>query len=159
MTVDTTEFAELERSARDPAGPGDRVVVPGWERQQWSTLLSYARPVELKAGEVLIQPLKDDRALYFVMSGRLEVASTSEGGASVSPLASVPAGSVVGEVAFFDGGPRSAKAWAVAPARLLRLTLEDYEHYASEHPSDAPAFLFAMARLLAFRVRRLTARL
>jgi len=134
-------------------------VVPGWGREQWSALMSYAQPVELAAGEVLIVPRESDRSLFFVTSGRLEVASTSEGGHSVSALGSVPAGSVVGELAFFDGGPRSAKAWAVAPTRLLRLTLSGFERYASEHASDAPAFLFAMARLLAFRVRRLTARL
>jgi CRP-like cAMP-binding protein len=119
--------------------------------------LSYTQPVELNAGDVLIQPRESDRALFFVTSGRLDVALVNEADSSVIPLTPVPAGSVVGELAFFDAGPRSAKAWAVTPARLLRLTLNDYERYVSEHVSEAPAFLFAMARLLAFRVRRLTA--
>jgi CRP-like cAMP-binding protein len=152
------DVAAFARGAPE-AEPGDRLLVPGWGQEQWSALLSYAAPVELAAGEVLIAPRESDRALFFVTTGRLEVASTSEEGASVSALGSVPAGSVVGELAFFDGGPRSAKAWAVTPTRLLRLTLPDFERYASEHASEAPAFLFAMARLLAFRVRRLTARL
>lgn len=119
-------------------------------------MLSYTQPLELEAGSVLIQPRESDRALFFVTSGRLEVAVISETDSSVIPLAPVPAGSVVGELAFFDAGPRSAKAWAVTPARLLRFTIKDYERYTSEHVSEAPAFLFAMARLLAYRVRRLT---
>lgn len=120
-------------------------------------MLSYTQPVELESGEVLIQPRESDRALFFVTSGLLEVAVIDETDSSVIPLTPGPAGSVVGELAFFDAGPRSAKAWAVTPARLLRFTIKDYERYTSEHASEAPAFLFAMARLLAYRVRRLTA--
>jgi CRP/FNR family transcriptional regulator, cyclic AMP receptor protein len=155
----TEAVAEFERVEASGAQPGDRLVVPGWGKEEWAAILSYAQPVELEAGQVLIVPKEADRALFFVASGRLDVAATDERSGTVTQLGSVPAGSVLGELAFFDGGPRSAKAWAVAPTRLLRLTLPDYERYAAAHGADARAFLFAMARLLSFRVRRLTARL
>jgi CRP-like cAMP-binding protein len=141
------------------AKPGNQLVVPGWGQAEWSTLFSYTQSMELDAGEVLIQPRGDDRVLYFVASGRLEVVTIDAVGGGISPLATISPGSVVGELAFFDGAPRSAKVWAVTRTRLLKLTPNDYERYAGQHASEAAAFLFAMARLLSYRVRSTTARL
>lgn len=141
------------------AEPGDRLVVPGWSQKEWSTLFSCTQPMELDAGEVLIQPRGDDRILYFVASGRLEVATIDSEAGGISSLATISAGSVVGELAFFDGAPRSAKVWAVTHTRLLKYTLRDYELYAGRNAREATALLFAMARLLSYRVRNTTARL
>ena len=135
------------------------LVVPGWGEREWLTLLSCTEPIELESGEVLIQPRGGDRALYFLVSGRLEVATIDVAGSGISTLASIAPGSVVGELAFFDGKPRSAKVWAVARTKLLKLSLGDYQRYAGENASEATVFLFAMARLLSYRVRTTTARL
>lgn len=141
------------------AEPGDRLVVPGWSAAQWATLLEGTQAIELAMGEVLIQPRGIDRALYFVMSGRLQVATIDRFGGGISPLGTISPGSVVGELAFFDGAPRSAKVWAVADSRLLKFTLNDYERYARRHTAEANVFLLAMARLLAYRVRSSRARM
>jgi len=150
--------AEFARPLPAATEPGERLVVPGWTAAQWEFLLGHAEPLRLGAGDVLIAPREAERALYLVASGRLEVAATNAHDGSLSPLVAVEPGSVVGELAFFDGGPRSARAWAVAPTTLFRLSLADFERYARSNPMDAQSLLFAMARLLAYRVRRLTAR-
>ncbi len=159
MEPNTETIGEFLQHAPKSAKPGDILVVPGWGQGEWTTLLSYTQPVELDAGEVLIQPYGNDRVLYFVASGRLEVATIDGVGGSISSLSTITAGSVVGELSFFDGAPRSAKVWAVTRTRLLKLTLKDYELYASKNASGAAAFLFAMARLLSYRVRITTAQL
>lgn len=159
MEPNAEEVGTFLRTAPKGAEPGDMLVVPGWGQGEWSTLLACTHPMELDTGDVLIQPRGDDRVLYFVASGRLEVATIDSAGGGISSLATIPAGSVVGELAFFDGAPRSAKVWAVARTRLLKFTLNDYERYASKNASEAAAFLFAMARLLSYRVRNTTARL
>ena len=159
MKPNTEAVGEFLQNAPQGGEPGDLLVIPGWEQKEWSTLLSCARPMELDAGEVLIQPRGSERALYFVASGRLEVAAIDSAGGGISPLATISKGSVVGELAFFDGAPRSAKVWAVTRTRLLKFTLKDYEQYASKNAREAAAFLFAMARLLSYRVRTTTSRL
>lgn len=141
-----------------PGGAGEMLVIPGWGQGEWLTLLSSAEPAALDPGEVLIALRGNDRTLYFVASGELEVATIDSTAGDISSLATISAGSVVGELAFFDGAPRSAKVWAVSPTRLLKLTPSNFELYASKHSHEASAFLFAMARLLAYRVRRATAR-
>lgn len=159
MELSTASFEPFLQAVSDGAEPGDRLVVPGWDSTHWSTLLESAQPIELTMGDVLIQPRGSDTSLYFVTSGRLQVASIDRAGGGISPLGTISPGSVVGELAFFDGQPRSAKVWAVADSRLLKLTLNDYEHYARTHTAEANVFLFAMARLLAYRVRSSRARM
>src|SRR5262249_45015184 len=101
----------------------------------------------------------EDRVLYFVAAGRLEVATIDRAGGGIGSLATISAGSVVGGLAFFDGGPRSAKGWAGGRTRVLKITLGGYERDARKNAREATAFLFAMARLLSYRVRTTTGRL
>jgi len=148
---------EFMGAERHPAG--DRLFVPDWERSEWMRLFSRAEPLKLEPGEVLIQQSEEDSGLFFVVSGKLQVAATSLTSGSVTTLGEIVPGSVVGELAFFDHGPRSAKAWAVVPTTLLKLTLSDYMAYSRDHPAEAAQFLFAMNGLLSLRLRATTARL
>jgi CRP-like cAMP-binding protein len=59
-------------------------------------------------------------ALYVVLEGEVEVRLSSEGGRDVR-IAALGAGSVIGEMAALDGGPRSADVDAVRRTRLLRI--------------------------------------
>jgi CRP-like cAMP-binding protein len=59
-------------------------------------------------------------ALYVVLEGEVEVRLSSEGGRDVR-IAAMGAGSVIGEMAALDGGPRSADVDAVRRTRLLRI--------------------------------------
>src|SRR6266478_3052702 len=74
--------------------------------------------------------------LEFTTAGRLEV------------------GSVVGELSFFDGGPRSAAVRAVTPVALAELTAADFEVLRKRHPDLACRLLADLGRILAGRLRR-----
>jgi len=65
-------------------------------------------------------PLRQMRTIYFVLRGQLEVIVPSGDGISMGSVALVGAGSVLGELTFFDGGPRSAAAWAVDDCAVQR---------------------------------------
>ena len=144
--------AEFLRSAHGEDA-GDRLVIPGWGQREWESLFACTQPVKLDAGEVLIQPRGGDRALYFIASGQLELVRIDDAAGGISPIVTISQGSVVGELAFFDGKPRSAKVWAVTPALLLKFTLEDYQRYLGLNAAEAVTFLFAMGRLLSYRLR------
>ena len=51
-------------------------------------------------------------------------------------VALVGAGSVLGELAFFDGGPRSAGAWAVSDCEVAAMTPDQFTAF--EQSSPAP---------------------
>jgi CRP-like cAMP-binding protein len=90
----------------------------------------------------------DDRALYLVLSGRLQ--------ALVGGATSIDAGSVFGELAFLDGLPRSATVRALEDGEALRLSFDAFETLAARHPELGRAILLDLGRIAALRLRRLT---
>jgi CRP-like cAMP-binding protein len=139
--------------------PGDdRLQLPNWGEAEWRALLAETTPRPFKASEVVIQHGIADRALYFVAAGALEVGVTYVDGLSMSPIARISAGSVIGEQSFFDSQPRSANVWAVSDGELLCLTPEKFERFASTQPVLASSLLFALGRILSLRLRNTTFR-
>ena len=89
------------------------------------------------AGDALIRHGEPDRTLYFVLHGQLEVIAHSGDGLSMGRLALVGAGSVLGEQSFFDGGPRSAGAWAVDDCEVAAMTPDQYTAFEQSSPALA----------------------
>jgi CRP-like cAMP-binding protein len=162
---DLEEKAETFANVGAGSPNADVLVIPGWAKPEWRTLFSYATEQALAAGETLIQQQEAGRTLYFVVAGVLQAevsphsgAAPSYGGPPVPPLRILQPGSVVGEVAFFDGWPRSARIWAVEDSQLMRLEVPAYDRFAAEHLQQANELLFALGRLVALRLRQSTAR-
>lgn len=135
----------------------EQLLVVPWQRADWEILFSYTRSVHVTRGDVLIQEDASDRALYFVASGLLEVTSVLSS-YSLGVIAKVRPASVVGELSFLDGRPRSAKVWAVVDSELYCLDFERYRDFASAHPRHTSDLLFALGRIVALRLRRNQAR-
>ena len=111
------------------------------------------------SGQALIRRGEPDRTVYFVLRGELEIIVQSSDGNTMGRVARVRAGAVLGELAFFDGGPRSATAWALAPCEVAALSPDQYAAFELASPGLAHSLLFALGRILAARLRRTTARL
>jgi CRP-like cAMP-binding protein len=94
-----------------------------------------------------------------VLRGQLEVVLRSGDGISMGRVALVEAGSILGEVAFFDGGPRSATAWAVDGCEVAAMTLDQFREFGKTNPDLARELVFALGRILATRLRQTNARL
>ena len=105
-------------------------MIPGWREADWETLFSYTERIRVASGDILIRREASERALYFLTAGMLEVTAVL-GSHSLGPIAKVHPGTVVGEIAFLDGMPRSAKVWAVTDSELYRLDFADYERFAT----------------------------
>jgi CRP/FNR family cyclic AMP-dependent transcriptional regulator len=150
--------AVFQRSARDTGASGDHLLLPRWGESEWRKLIAVTTPRPYKASEIVIQRGVDDHVLYFVAAGALEVGVTYIDGISISPLAKVGTGSVVGEQSFFDGQPRSANVWAVTDGELLCLTPEKYHDLAEREPALMRELLFALGRILSLRLRNTSLR-
>ena len=153
MTKPVSEvFSAFVRAvAQDNEGQA-LLVIPGWREADWATLFSYADRIRVASGDVLIRKEASERALYFLVSGALEVTAVLSSH-SLGPIAKIHPGTVVGELAFLDGMPRSAKVWAVADSELYRLDFASYERFATAHPRQTCDLLFAIGRVVAQRLR------
>ena len=141
------------RAPSDDAPGSELLVIPQWDESAWRDLFSFAQPVRVRAGELLIRSGVTERALFFVTSGSLDIVR-SIGDTSLGRVAAVLPGSVVGELGFFDGRPRTAKVWATAESMVLRLDDEGYRRYLAAQPVRAAELMFALGRLMALRLRR-----
>lgn len=144
-------FAKNAESASSAAP--DALLLPEWRLEDWQRLFAGTTLRPFKASEVVIARGSADRALYFVGAGMLEVGVTHFDGVTVSTLARISAGSVIGEQSFFDAQPRSANVWAVTEGALLRWEYESYKRFGAEEPRLARDLLFGVARVLSTRLR------
>lgn len=146
------------RTESDRATP-DALALPHWGDAQWGKLLQHTTVRPFRAGEFVIQRGAADRTLYLVAAGSLEVGVTQVDGVTMTSLARISAGSILGEQSFFDGQPRSANVWAVADGTLLLLPFAAFTQFGEDDPALARDFLFAMARVLSIRLRNTSFRL
>jgi CRP/FNR family cyclic AMP-dependent transcriptional regulator len=149
----------FSRGRGDHGATGDDLRLPGWGETEWRSLFAVTTPRPFKTSEVVIQRGVADRVLYFVAAGSLEVGVTYVDGMSISPIAKIGAGSVIGEQSFFDGQPRSANVWAVTDGELLCLTAERFQGFSMQQPGLARDLLFALGRVLSLRLRNTTVRI
>ena len=101
-------FQVLTEEAHEDAA--ELLFLPDATANDWATIFSHAEVREVPAGLALVQAGEADRALYLLIEGSLSVQIPRE----ETAFKSIDAPSVVGELAFFDGAPRSATLTALS---------------------------------------------
>jgi CRP/FNR family transcriptional regulator, cyclic AMP receptor protein len=132
-------------------GPADQLLADASE-EDWATLLEHTRYRRFGPGDAVVTAGAWDQSLYLVLEGQLEVL-VDRGRRGYRRVASIAAGSVIGELAFFDGGARSALVRAVTPAVLAELSPTEFDALALASPDLARRLLFDLGRILAQRLR------
>ena len=113
--------------------------------------LKFIEPFEAKPGEHLIRQKDQSDDLYFIEIGKVSIRlETGEG--RIVRLRSIGPGTVVGEVAFYLGVPRSASVVADLPTSGYRLTRANLDRLRAERPDLAAMFHEFIAHRLAERV-------
>jgi CRP/FNR family transcriptional regulator, cyclic AMP receptor protein len=118
-------------------------------------LALLAREEILLKGEVLFRERDPGGTLYIVISGTIEISKSSPGGPS-TPIARLGRGEILGEIAAFDGGARSATATAgvVAQTHLAVWDVGAFHRYLSARPQAALIILSGLLRKLGTRLRQ-----
>lgn len=148
----------VHESRAGPVEASDTLLLPEWRLDDWRKLLAATVVQRFRTSDVVITRGAQDRALYFVAAGALEVGVTTVDGLSVSTLAHIGPGSIIGEQSFFDGQPRSANVWATTDGTLLRWEFDEFRRFGTDDPRLARDLLFAVARVLSSRLRLTTGR-
>ena len=134
-----------------PRPSAEQDFLPEASERDWSDLLRECVIRQFEVGDTLIAPGALDRSVLIFLEGQAEVLLASA--RKWRRIALVGAGSVVGEMAFFDGGPRSALVRAVAPTRAAELTRAGFDTLARTRPDLALRVASDLGKILALRVR------
>ena len=120
--------------------------------QEWAVVLKHTRYRRFAPGDAVVEAGASEQSLFLVLEGELEVL-VLHGRRGHRRIASVGAGSVIGELSFFDGGGRSALVRAVTPAVLAEMSRSEFDALAAASPDLARRLLFDLGRILAQRLR------
>jgi len=140
-------FQIVAEEAREDSA--DLLFMPDATATDWATIFDYAQVREVPAGLALVQAGEDDRALYLLTEGSLAVRIPR----GETAFKSIDAPSVVGELAFFDGAPRSATLDAITDVQVVRVDMDAFERLSEAEPALAQTMLLDLARILALRLR------
>jgi CRP/FNR family transcriptional regulator, cyclic AMP receptor protein len=116
----------------------------------WITLSEHLQPFTVESGQEVIRQGASEVTVYIVESGTLGVHHEDANGKI--QLASVGAGSVVGEGAFFARTPRNATVQAMNRCVLWGLSPMRYAELAHRHPSIALSFVMALGSVVTRRM-------
>lgn len=105
-----------------------------------------------RRGTIIFHKDQTGDALYIVESGRVRIFVAEEGGQELTLSREHEPGEVFGELALFDGAPRSASAEAIEDTVTYTLNRVEFQRYLAE----APQFSLALIKLLSTRLRELT---
>jgi CRP-like cAMP-binding protein len=119
--------------------------------EEYVRLLDDTVPVSAEPGDVIFFKGAPSSSMVIVVSGELEVFEESHG--KVHILGRVPAGSVVGEVGFLDGRPRTHHVRAKTACDLRRVSREGFLGILHDDANLFAKVLIALAELLASRYR------
>lgn len=103
-----------------------------------------------KDGEILVREGEKGDCMFVVLDGRLEVLVTKDGKETV--LHTIGEGELIGEIAVFEHGVRSATVRAVGGARILTVDKKNFLRRVSEDPTIA----FRLVKTMCRRVRELS---
>jgi CRP/FNR family transcriptional regulator, cyclic AMP receptor protein len=134
--------------------PPAQVLLADASEADWATLLDFTQAKRFGAGQDVLQAGGGGRSLYLLLEGTVEVVTPQTRFGRKRPGVRLDAGSVVGELSFFDGAPRSAGVRALTPAVLAELTPDGFENLVARHPDLARRLLLDLGRILAGRLRR-----
>ena len=125
-------------------------------RRDLSRLSKLMVPRSFKAGEVIIKENDQAAGFFVVTSGKVEVLRGA-GGPSPHLLATFGPGEFFGEMALFEGYPRSATVRALEDTECLAMTRWDFTAELRTHPEIAVGMLPPLVRRLRDADARLAA--
>jgi CRP/FNR family cyclic AMP-dependent transcriptional regulator len=129
--------------------PGE--LVRYLSEEEYVRLLDDTVPVSAEPGDVIFFKGAPSTSLVIVVEGELEVFEESKGRMIV--LGTVPAGSVVGEVGFLDGRPRTRHVRAKTACDLRKITRESFLELLNADALLFAKVVVALSELLAGRYR------
>lgn len=130
----------------------------GLSAEEVREVVRPAEKLHLQAGELLFEQGQEAYAMYLIQSGEVHVRAASELGEDVV-LAMLGAGTIVGELALIDGGPRSATVESLGDCVVYRLSREAFAAQRKRFSPAAYKVIFNLATTIDSRRRQAEARI
>jgi len=119
-------------------------IFAGLSRSALERIARIATHVELRAGQVLIEPRAKGSGMFVLLDGAATVGIRGKSVRELGP------GDIVGELALLtEGAVRTARVRATTPVRCVAISRNDFRKILSDEPRVALAILETVAARLA----------
>ena len=141
----------------------DRPTLPavGWvaelKEEDRDLLASYGEFLGIQPDHDMIRQGDDQKHLYFVIGGKLEVRRIGLQDDVVVGV--IEAGEAIGEIAVFDPGPASASIRALEFSQIWRIDSDSLGSFLADNPVAGVSLLTHLATILSQRVRQVMSQL
>jgi CRP-like cAMP-binding protein len=135
-----------------PQLPPAHTFLDGASDGDWKTLLRYTGAEPFVLEQILLKEGDPGDAFFILVEGRVQVLSPTPFGQRT--VATIEPGSVFGEIAFLDGGTRSATVRAMSDGALIRVSREAFAKLQKWEPQLAQRIALDLARICAGRLRQ-----
>ncbi|MEZ4390654.1 MAG: SulP family inorganic anion transporter [Polyangiales bacterium] len=130
----------------------DMTMFQGRKAETLASLMGAIEARAVAAGDAVFRHGDEGDELFFVRRGCVRIAlPMTEGSLHV---ASFGRGDFFGEIAFLDGGARTADALAEADTELYALSRKRFDEVSAAHPRLGQGLFASLARAIALRLRR-----
>jgi CRP/FNR family cyclic AMP-dependent transcriptional regulator len=146
--------AEAQRAAELLRTPGALLLLSPAEAE---CVVGHMRLVHFAPGTTLFREGDDTRLGYMllVLDGEVSIDTAAKGSPHSVPISVLGPGSVLGEMAFLDGSPRSATCKAISAVQAAGLSSRALELLIDQHPKVAAKLLICLGARIADRLRGL----
>ena len=131
--------------------PEEVLFLPDATASDWALIFAQAELWRAEPGDVLVRAGDTDGALWFLAEGSVSVMDAD------TVVKTIEAPSVLGEIAFLDGGPRSAGIVAATDTEIARFDRDSFEALAGEDERLARQMALDLGRVAALRLRAVEA--
>ena len=118
----------------------------GLSEKDLTWLYDAAKPLAIRAGDVLMREGDPGDAMFIVLDGEFEI--TKKSGPQEISLALRQPGEVIGEMSLLDDAPRSASVRALRDGQLLTIHHDTFHRLLSTSPSAAVTILHTVTQRL-----------
>ncbi len=134
------------------ASVGDQpAFLSGASSSDWETILRYVGAEPFVAQQILLEAGDPGDTFCILAEGRVQVQPP----ASKRVVATIEAGSIFGEIAFLDGGTRTATIRALTNGTMIRVTREGFAKLQAREPQLAQRIALDLGRICAARLRKM----
>lgn len=139
-----------------PDATDDRIFLPDATDEDWQDLIRSVGIEPFVKDQVLIKTGDPGDCFFIIVEGTVEVQMPSIFG--VKSISRIQSGSVFGEIAFLDGGVRTATVRALAGGTMLRVSRTSFVALRAREPQLALRIALDLGRLCAVRLRQTLAK-
>lgn len=150
----TVDGAKVESAPAASVRPGQLrrlVLFADMSDDQLEKFVGLLEKVTLQSFKTVVKKGEHGDSMFLVLVGEARVVDHVDGAEKI--LHTLEVGDFFGEVSLFDQGPRTADVVTNKDSTFLKISKACFQKLITEHPDVAAAFLTALARFMAARLR------